>query len=93
MKQVWKYAIPTERCFQLNIPCVADILDVQIQKGGPCLWILVDPHSKRLMRRFAFFETAEEIDDSDQPLAYVGTYQFGKGEVAMHLFQKDWWTP
>ncbi len=82
---IWKYEL-TPNCTTLDMPHDAQILSVQIQRGYPKLWALVDTNAPEKTRHFRIYGTGDEIDDSEN-LKYIGTFQM-HGALVWHLFEK-----
>lgn len=90
MKTVYKYKIPTEDRFELELPRVRQILSFQWQEGtGLCLWALVDLETMPRTSRFLLLTTGGETKDLDQPFTFIGTAQIpnGSGSLVFHLFE------
>lgn len=84
---IWKYDIPPDREFTLEMPAgVVDLLDVQMQDGQPRLWVCVNAHERgqrRTPHHFRVVPTGLPFVAED--LDYVGTFQPEPGLV-FHLF-------
>jgi hypothetical protein len=65
------------------MPKGARILTLQLQGGGPCIWVLVDPDAPPETRTFHVLATGQEIEGSLGE--YVGTYQ--QGFFVWHVFE------
>jgi hypothetical protein len=82
---IWKY--PFEVVANeviIPMPDAAQVLDVQMQHGQPCLWALVDPTQAPGPRRFRIYGTGQEI----RPVGkYVGTFQMLDGDLILHMFE------
>ena len=88
MLTVWKYPVPVEDEFELAIPVPARPLTVQIQDGMPYLWALVDPDPNRLLarRRFRLAGTGHPIEEQNDELQYIGTFQMHGDALVFHVF-------
>lgn len=86
MKVVWKYAIPIEDEFTIEMPSDAQILKIDVQAGEPQLWILVDALRINTKRYFKLVSTGHPFDDNGY--WYVGTLQLLYGAAVFHLFEK-----
>lgn len=87
MKTIYKYSIPIETFFSLNLPSGAKILSFQTQMGVPVIWAIVDPENKMEVRHFYIRGTGHpdhsgEMDDD----IYIGTIQ--TGGLVWHLFEQ-----
>ncbi len=87
MRTVYKYPLPFEAHFRLELPLGAKVLHVDVQLGKPQLWALVDPHSPLAWRYFRVAGTGHEIVQEPSRLDYVGTFQLHDGQLVFHLFE------
>jgi len=85
METIWKYELETIDSAQIVMPKERRLLTVQVQRGIPCLWALVDPDSPR--------ETVTIITKGTCHLIYapvghyIGTYQLDDGSLIFHVFE------
>ena len=84
-KEIYKYLLPVEDLYSISIPVGAEILTVQSQNGGGCIWALVDPQSEKEKRHFETFGTGNPIPDATRK--YIGTYQQNAGSLIWHVFE------
>lgn len=82
--KVYKYQITNKKRQDIELPEGAQILSLQLQKGIPTIWALVDPEAVTYTRRFFVVATGEEIGDH---LEYVGTFQVPESELVFHIFK------
>lgn len=87
MATVYKYPVPLEGVFQLDLPKGARLLSFQAQRDEACLWALVDPEALSETRSFRLAGTGHPIDMPAARLAFVGTAQFRGGSLVFHLFE------
>lgn len=87
MLTVWKYAIPIDDRFTLDMPIGALILTVQAQQDKPQLWALVDPDAEIESRTFRLAGTGHPIKEESLRLLYLGTFQAHDGALVLHLFE------
>jgi hypothetical protein len=59
-------------------------LTVDLQKGVPCLWAMVDSDAAKVPRRVHMCGTGD-ICEHDLS-KYVGTIQLAAGELILHVF-------
>lgn len=85
MKRIFKYPVPIEDVFALNMPRGAQPLSVQMQGDKPHLWALVDPDAELRLRYFCVIGTGHPI--AEVPLAFIGTFQMHGGSLVFHLFE------
>lgn len=91
MKTIYKYLIPIDREFVLDLPLGAKILTVQMQTtdaGGsrPCIWALVDTMVEKSKRTLYMRGTGEDSDGTEHML-YIGTFQLDRLGLVFHLFE------
>lgn len=87
MQNVFKYTIPVEDYFSLDLPEGAKILTVQEQHGGAQIWVLVNPNNPSEPRNFRLAGTGHSIKESLGTLDYIGTFQLADGSFIGHLFE------
>ncbi|MBA7614272.1 hypothetical protein ES703_21535 [subsurface metagenome] len=89
MLTIYKYPIPIEDHFTLELPKDARILTVQIQRGTPQLWAVVDPEAEKEIRHFRLSGTGHPLGGSDflKMSNYIGTFQIENGALVFHLFE------
>ena len=86
MDKIYKYPIPIQHHFSIDLPIGCKILAVQVQREIPCIWVLVNenpPHP----REFQLVGTGHPIEDS-AGLHYIGTFQMDGGTFVFHLFEE-----
>ena len=88
MLTIYKYPIPIEDHFTLELPEGAKILTVQMQGGMPQLWAMVDSEKEKKTRYFRLGRTGYPLgDDYLRIVNYIGTFQIEDGILAFHLFE------
>lgn len=89
MKKVYKYEIrPGSGETSFDVPENAQFLSVQYQDGKICMWFLVDPSEKTILRKFAVYGTGWYIEFPDI-LTYLGTCLTGHERFVWHIFEID----
>jgi hypothetical protein len=88
MKAIWKYPLGITDIQTVSMPKGAEILTVQIQLGGVCLWAMVDPEAPKEDRIIITYGTGHPID-SPHLLRYIGTYQIPERVLVFHVFEKQ----
>ena len=83
--RVFKYPFRIGEKIEIGMPIGARVLSVQTHHGQPCLWALVDPAARSIVRQFRLVGTGPVADDSIGP--YVGTFQMFDGQRVWHLFE------
>jgi hypothetical protein len=88
-KTIWKYILEVTDTQTIKLPKGAEVLSVQIQLGGPCMWALVDPNAKEEERLFETFGTGHPIPcDAVTGRRYIGTYQLESRAMVFHVFER-----
>lgn len=93
MKRVYKYEVPFEDEFSLNLPKGAQILSFQSQVSAsglqelPVIWVLVDPSLKQEETRFFRMAGTGHPIEGDFG-AFIGTAQFLGARLTFHLFER-----
>ncbi|MEE9568331.1 MAG: hypothetical protein V3W37_03005 [Candidatus Binatia bacterium] len=86
MHAIWKYPFPDPTGGTFNMPGDAQILDVQMQNGTPCIWALVKIDRPKVSRTFCVIGTGHSIEDISR-LGYIGTFQMMNGALVWHVFE------
>lgn len=84
MKTIWKYTFEITDDVTIAMPSDSKILHVECQRGDPTMWVLVNPDSKRVVRKFRIFGTGHPIAESEK-LEFVGTFQ--QPPFVWHMFE------
>lgn len=88
---IWKFEIPCEEKFVIEMPQGSEILCLQIDEktSNPCIWALVYTENEKEKRIFELFGTGTKIrDDVSIDRKYIGTFQYQKGEFIGHVFER-----
>lgn len=86
MKTIYKYSV-RRGIFTVDMPREAKLLSVQLQRGVPVVWAIVETTNAPERRILACLETGGFIDPSVlTSMSYVGTFQMHDGDLVMHLF-------
>ena len=86
MKVIYKYELSEHR-MTFSIPAHAEVLCVQVQRGMPCLWMLVDTYYGDVGakdRTFVIEGTGNEFEGHN--IKYIGTVQ--QGVYVWHVFEE-----
>jgi hypothetical protein len=86
MQAIWKYGIPAEDQFTLDLPEGARVLSVAAQRGDVCLWAEVNPDAKPVRRNFRMCGTWHAIP-SDESREFIGTALLHGGDLVFHIFE------
>jgi hypothetical protein len=88
MLKVYRYEVPIEDSFTLELPLTGRFLAFQAQGGRPQIWMLVDPEDKRTIEwEFRLIGTGHPIGEPESNLVYRGTCQMREGGLVWHLFE------
>ena len=88
MLTIFKYSIPIEDHFTLEMPRGAKILTVKIQRENPQLWAMVDSETKKEKRYFRLAGTGHPLgEDYLKIINYVSTFQIKNLGLVFHLFE------
>jgi hypothetical protein len=86
-RAIWKFPIPSCTEFTGEVPeGHFEVLTVQMQGAQPCMWAIVNPTQRKILRKFRIVATGEEFEKTEW-LVYLGTFQPGDGLV-FHLFEQ-----
>lgn len=86
MKRIFKYKVRAEETFKIDLPASAEVLSVQVQRGKPMLWCLLDDEEERVPREFVVCGTGKEAKVDG--CLFVGTFQLPEYELVFHLFER-----
>ena len=87
MITIWKYEIPIEDNFSIEMPFNCKILSFQVQKDNPMIWCQVDTNRPLTKRVFRLCGTGHELENSHWK--FIGTIQIHNGDLIFHLFEKE----
>jgi len=87
--KIWKYHIPIEDEFKLEVPEGTEILCVQTQYGQPCIWCAVPETEEKEIMTLRVHGTGHPINDEEflYSYDYIGTFQVYNGDFVGHLFR------
>lgn len=89
--RIWKYEIPVEDSFVLELPQGAKILHIDEQKSAMFLWALIDSNIVETeTQKFKWFGTGQPIDNVDS-MSYIGSAVCNGGIFVWHLFEVMEW--
>ena len=89
--KIMPIVFPMQEKFSVPMPEGAEILSLQRNEStnNPCLWVLADPSSPQVERHFELFRDNQVIPtDMGIDREYIGTYQYQRGEVIAHFFER-----
>jgi hypothetical protein len=86
LRTIYKYPFPVTDEINIEMPRDAQILSVQFQGHTACMWAMVVPERKMVMRHFRIFGTGHPIEMEPQnDLVHVATFQ--QPPFVWHLFE------
>jgi hypothetical protein len=83
-KVIWKYEIPLEADFTIEMPKGARILKVMRQHELPVMWAMVDDTAEKEKRKFFVEATGSSFDKAGK---YIGTCMVSNDRYVFHLFE------
>ena len=85
--KVYKYSIPINDYFNLDLPIGARILSVQTQGKQPQMWVLVNPEEPTEKRLFRLIGTGHYSEELPDELTFIDTFQLYGGALIFHVFE------
>ena len=86
---IWKFPVALEDKFSISIPSGAQILTLQLQRGRPQMWVLVNPEAPPEQRTFHIVGTGHRYSARTLSLwRYRGTFQMQDGAFVWHVFEE-----
>ena len=89
MRIIYKYALAIQDEQLINMPKFAQILDVQVQSGVPCIWAFIDTDEERISRKIITYGTGEDVSGDFLRVpsrTYLATYQLTEEGLVFHVF-------
>lgn len=88
MKTIYKYSIPVQEKFTIELPIGATILRVDDVDGLFWLWAIVDPEAAKGSRRIECYKTGQPIETPLEHLKYLGCCKlFIMQELCLYMFE------
>jgi hypothetical protein len=84
MQTIYKYPLLILDEQELEMPMGAGLMTVQMQRGQPCLWVLVDTRNTMEKRKVLIRGTGHPATDVGR---YIATFQMKGGELVFHAFE------
>lgn len=82
---IYKYALTIATETDIVMPKGARLLSVQVQRGEPMVWAIVDHSQRTVRRRLSVRETGNPLEDAFSG-AFIGTIQMYGGAIVFHVF-------
>ena len=88
MKTIYKYPIPVEDAFTLELPTNVNILHISTQNNKPYMWCLIDTEDKVSPRLFRLYGTGHEIiQPKTGTYVFLGSFEMFQAAYVWHLFE------
>lgn len=85
MKTIYKYRLEIKDEQDIVMPCLANILCVQMQNGTPHIWAQVESQSSSQTRTIGIFGSGNPIPSN--PMDYIGTFQVHGAGLVFHVYE------
>lgn len=83
---IWKYEIPIEDEFVIEMPDRAEIIHVETQDGKPQMWAIVPVFDVAMVRRhFRLVGTGHSLQTNGKK--HVGSFMLAGGNFVGHVFE------
>ena len=82
---IGKFPLSMEDVQQIEMPEGAEILTVQLQRGTPCIWALIDTDKPKQLVEIEMFGTGHPMDDKLRK--YIGSFQMKEEQFIFHVFE------
>lgn len=87
---IWKFQVPVQDRFQLDMPVGSTVLSVNQQHGKVCMWASVDTDAETSPRNFALVGTGHVLPSChDVWRTFIGTVMLHGGDLVFHLFEME----
>lgn len=88
MNIIYKFQIPIEYFFEIEMPQYSKIVGFQLQNENPIIWTVCDADLILVKRKFMLIGTGIEIpeDINVDFIDYIGTIQMNDAKLVWHLF-------
>ncbi len=88
MKKIFKYSLPVQEKYEIDLPKNAQIIRVEDVDGLFFLWAIVDPDAQLEKRFLEFYKTGQEILTDTNNLFFLGTCKlFIMQELCLYVFE------
>lgn len=86
MHEIWKYQLPVQAEFEIEMPVLPNLLTVQMQDGIAILWAIVNPEVIKELHKFYCVGTGHKFNPDNKQ--YVGTVQ--DDHLVLHYFMEKY---
>lgn len=88
MKRIFKYSLPVQEKFVIELPAGAEIIRVDDVDGLFWLWAIVDTDRPMEPRRIECYKTGQPIETPADHLLYLGCCKlFIMQELCLYMFE------
>jgi hypothetical protein len=88
MNIIYKYSLPVQEKFSIELPAGATIIRVDDVDGQFWLWAIVDPQADKEARRIECYKTGQAIETPLEHLKYLGCCKlFIMQELCLYMFE------
>lgn len=88
MNKIYKYSLPVQEKYSIELPKGANIIRVEDVDGLFFLWAIVDPDAETEMRHLEFYKTGQPIETPLVDLIFLGTCKlFIMQELCLYVFE------
>lgn len=88
MNVIYKYTLPVQEKYTIELPKYAQIIRVEDVAGQFFLWAIVNPESELEKRYLEFYKTGQPIETELKWLHFIGTCKlFIMQELCLYVFE------
>jgi len=88
MKVIYKYTLPVQEKYTIELPRCARIIRVEDVAGQFFLWAIVDTEAEKEKRHLEFYKTGQPIETPLHNLMFLGTCKlFIMQELCLYVFE------
>lgn len=89
MKVIFKYSLPVQEKFTMELPAGAKIIRVDDVEGKFWLWAIVDTEAPLEPRNIECYKTGQEMPADEHVLLYLGCCKlFIMQELCLYMFER-----
>lgn len=85
-QRIYKFLLPMEDEPVIQMPAGAKVLSVQVQRGEPFVWALVDANQRKMARHYFFVLGTGNPIDFEVTGTFLGTIQLHGGDLVFHVW-------
>jgi len=86
MKRVFKFELKLATLQDVMMQEGAIVQSIEVQKGVPYVYALVDPSLPKKPVEFFMFGTGHEVPDG--PIQFIDSFQLSDGQLVFHVYLK-----